>query len=205
MNRRLHSGSTVRLRVSTSSANIAGTAKALVAAGAHFEPAELDGLIVQQLKTLCATCGLKKTGVRADLVAQLCAKRGSEGPPHKKQKTEVRVTPPPAAQRRTPAVGMHRQARRSRNLALTQSRQSPPFPSCAVPSANFRDLRRSHHECCAIWDAEEEAEKEKVAWHRHSRSSRRCSRRRRRRRSPMRSARPAAMCSTRRMHCSWPR
>ncbi len=72
---------------------------ALVAAGARVEPAELDGYPVKQLKALCGMYGLTKPGGRAALVALLCPKLCSEGPPPKKQKTEVRIAPPPAAQR----------------------------------------------------------------------------------------------------------
>jgi hypothetical protein len=73
------------------------TAKALVAAGAAIVPAELDGLPLPLLKTLCVVYGLGFTTAEKapDLVARLRARRCAEGPPTKKRESEVRTPPPP--------------------------------------------------------------------------------------------------------------
>jgi hypothetical protein len=64
-------------------------AMALMCVG--LEPAELGELTVPVLKGLCAEFGLSKTGVKADLVARLCPKICSEGPPRKKPRMDLEV------------------------------------------------------------------------------------------------------------------
>jgi hypothetical protein len=96
-----------------------------VRAGAAILPAELDGLPLMPLKTLCAVHGMgyskaeKAPDLVARLRAKLCAAEGpretcAEGPPTKKLKPEVRTTPPPRpplpAPTHTPAPLTHTHA-----------------------------------------------------------------------------------------------
>jgi hypothetical protein len=194
---------------------------ALVAAGARLEPAELDGYPVKQLKALCGMYGLTKPGGRAALVALLCPKICSEGPPPKKQKTEVRIAPPPATQ-----IDNQRCARSSCLFACaTQAcaeepqrganaeQAKAPFPS--VPTQcprNSRHSDRTPRRKPRTWLCTGYPRRQPrlhcvrtPVCRRRSRSSRRCSRRCPHRRSPTRSARPAATWSTRRTRWSWRR
>jgi hypothetical protein len=83
------------------------TAKALVAAGAAIVPAELDGLPLPLLKTLCVVYGLGFTTAEKapDLVARLRARRCAEVLPTKKRESEVRTPPRPPTH--TPPTPTH--------------------------------------------------------------------------------------------------
>jgi hypothetical protein len=110
------------------------TTKALIAAGARVESAQLDDFTAAQLKGLCGACGLTKAGRKPDLLARLRRRPDlflrlrkmrkkllrSEEPPHKKQKTEAKTKVRPCSPRRSGAhaptgclfVCLGRQARR---------------------------------------------------------------------------------------------